>query len=180
MKTALLIIDVQEALCFGEEAAFEAERVIERINTVSRTAREAGMPVVLIQHEEEEGSLQFESAGWQLARGLATAPGDLRVRKTTPDSFHLTPLQALLKERGVTDVVVCGLQSDFCVDTTARRALGLGYPVVLVEDGHSTVDNGLLTAAQISAHHALTLSNIGSFGVRVKLLPAGEVTFAGA
>jgi len=63
MKTALLIIDMQEALCFGEEAAFEAGRVIERINTVSRKAREAGMPVVLIQHEEEEGALQFDSGG---------------------------------------------------------------------------------------------------------------------
>jgi nicotinamidase-related amidase len=180
MKTALLVIDMQQALCFGEEAAFEAERVIDRINTVSRKAREAGVPVVLIQHEEEEGSLQFDSSGWQLAQGLETAASDLRVRKTTPDSYHLTPLQALLEERGVTDVVICGLQSDFCVDTTTRRSLGLGYPAVLVQDGHSTVDNGLLTAQQISAHHALTLSNIGSFGVRVRLLPAGEVTFSRA
>jgi nicotinamidase-related amidase len=51
MTIALLIIDVQHALCSGEYEAFEAKRVIERINLVSRKMREAGAPVVVIQHE---------------------------------------------------------------------------------------------------------------------------------
>ena len=48
MTTALLIIDVQQSLCFGEFAAFEAERVIDRINQVSALGRSAGIPVVII------------------------------------------------------------------------------------------------------------------------------------
>ncbi|UGQ48187.1 cysteine hydrolase family protein [Massilia endophytica] len=177
MSSALLIIDMQQELCFGGEAAFEARRVVERINIVSAKARAAHIPVFMIQHEEEEGALQHGSEGWQLAQGLATAPSDLHVRKHTPDSFHQTPLQALLEERGITSLAICGLQSDFCVDTTTRRALALGYPVTLVTDGHSTVDNGVLPAAQISAHHTRTLSNIGSFGPRVTPLMAAEVQF---
>ena len=175
MKTALLIIDVQHALCTGEEAAFEIDRVIDRINTIGAKARTAGAPVVLIQHEEEDGPLQFGTDGWQLAQGLATGPGDLRVRKTTPDSFHRTDLQRLLQERDVTHLVVCGLQSDFCVDTTVRRALALGYPVTLAADAHSTIDNAALSAPQIIAHHNTTLGHMASFGPRVRVVPADEV-----
>ena len=174
-KTALLVIDVQHALCTGEEAAFDIDRVIDRINSVSATARTAGVPVIFIQHEEDEGSLRFGTGGWQLAQGLAASPGDFRVRKTTPDSFHQTDLPRLLQERAITDLVVCGLQSDFCVDTTVRRALALGYPVTLVADAHSTVDNGVLSAAQIVAHHNTTLAHMASFGPRVRVMPAGEV-----
>ncbi|HKX39558.1 MAG TPA: cysteine hydrolase family protein [Burkholderiaceae bacterium] len=180
MKTALLIIDVQHALCTGDEAAYDIERVLERINAVSAKARTAGAPVILIQHEEEVGSLEFDSEGWQLARGLATRPDDVRVRKTTPDSFHRTDLQRVLQERGIDRLVVCGLQSDYCVDTTTRRALALGYPVVLVGDAHSTVDNAVLTAAQISAHHNATLAGMASFGPRVRVVPAAEVEIAAA
>ena len=175
MKSALLIIDVQHALCTGEEAAFDIGRVIERINALGSRARAAGAPVILIQHEEDGGPLQFGTDGWQLAGDLATSPGDLRVRKRAPDSFHQTELHALLQEREVTSLVVCGLQSDFCIDSTVRRALALGYHVVLVADGHSTVDNGVLSAAQISAHHNVTLGNMKSFGPSVTAVDAGEV-----
>ncbi|MBV8657033.1 MAG: cysteine hydrolase [Burkholderiales bacterium] len=179
MNTALLIIDVQHALCTGEEAAFDIEAVVERINTVSTKARAAGVPVVLIQHEETEGTMQFGSEGWQLHASLAVHSDDLRIRKTVPDSFHKTALQALLQSHGVGSVVICGLQSDYCVDSTVRGALAHGYPVTLVADGHSTLDNGVLTAAQISAHHNKTLRGIGSFGAGVTLKPAAEVVFGG-
>jgi nicotinamidase-related amidase len=175
MPTALLIIDVQQGLCTGEHAAFEAGRVIERINTVSRKARAAGAPVILIQHESPEPPLQHDSAGWQLAEGLHTEPGDLRLRKRATDSFHNTELQSMLQARGIDHLVICGLQSDFCVDTTTRRALALGYPVTLVADGHSTVDNGVLSAAQITAHHNATLSNITSFGPRATVVAAADI-----
>jgi nicotinamidase-related amidase len=177
MKSALLIIDVQQALCSGEWAAFDIDRVVDRINLISAKARAAGAPVILIQHEEDEGPLQFDSAGWQLYDRLATSEDDARVRKTATDSFHETELDDLLQEEGVDQLVVCGLQSDFCVDTTIRRALGLGYPVTLVSDAHSTLDNGVLTAAQIVAHHNTTLANITSFGPRATLTPAAEVAF---
>jgi nicotinamidase-related amidase len=175
MTTALLIIDVQQSLCFGEFAAFEAERVIDRINQVSALGRSAGIPVVVIQHETPDGPLKFGEPGWQTAAGLVVAPADIRLRKRTPDSFHNTELQAILSERHVSSLIVCGLQSDFCVDTTVRRALALGYPVTLVSDGHSTVDNGVLKASQISAHHNATLSSITSFGPRARVSPASEI-----
>lgn len=175
MSTALLIIDVQQALCYGEYAAFEAERVIERINLVSRKARAAGAPVVVIQHESRGGPLDHGTDGWRLADGLDVQSTDILVRKTATDSFHNTELQSVLRARGVTRLVICGLQSEFCVDTTARRALALGYPVALVSDAHSTLDNSVLSAAQISAHHNETLANITSFGPRVTPVSAALV-----
>jgi nicotinamidase-related amidase len=176
MNSALLVIDVQHLLCNGDEAAHDIDRIIERINGVAAKARAAGAPVFMIQHEDG-GPLQHESEGWQLDRRLSVQPDDVRMRKTATDSFHHTELLALLQARGVEQLVVCGLQSDFCVDTTVRRALALGYPVVLVSDAHSTIDNGVLTAAQISAHHTTTLAHIESFGPRVTPLTADRVRF---
>lgn len=170
MKTALLVIDVQQGLCEGEHDAFESKLVIDRINEASAKARAAGATVIFIQHESKSGYLEFESHAWQLARGLQVEPTDLRIRKTTPDSFHRTDLEDVLKQRGVTDLIVCGMHTEFCVDTTTRRALALGYPVVLVADAHTTESNKHLSAAQIIAHHNDTLTNISSFGPRVRAI----------
>jgi nicotinamidase-related amidase len=115
-----------------------------------------------------------------LARGLEVRPEDIYLRKKATDSFHQTELHSLLQERGVTKLIICGIQSEFCVDTTTRRALALGYPVVLVADGHSTMDNAVLSAAQISAHHNITLANITSFGPRAKAVTACEVQIEAA
>jgi nicotinamidase-related amidase len=68
-----------------------------------------------------------------------------------------------------------GLQTELCVDTTVRRACTLGYRITLVADGHSTLDNGVLTAAQIIAHHNATLAN---FGPQVALAKSSELVVA--
>jgi nicotinamidase-related amidase len=175
MPAAMLIIDVQQILCSGDQAAYEVERVIDRINLVSRKARAAGALVVVIQHETISGEMDYGTDSWKLAPALETHVSDVYVRKTATDSFHRTELHELLQSRGITSLVICGLQSEFCVDTTTRRAMALGYPVVLVSDGHSTIDNGILSAAQISAHHNKTLASIESFGPRVRTVLADEV-----
>jgi nicotinamidase-related amidase len=177
MKTALLIIDVQQGLCEGEQCAFESVQVIERINSVSAKARAAGALTVFIQHESKSGYLGFNSREWQLAQGIEADPSDIRLRKTTPDSFHKTELESLLKLNGITELVICGMHTEFCVDTTARRAMALGYPVVLVADAHTTIDNQYLTASQIIGHHNATLTNISSFGPRVRAINAKDVLF---
>ncbi len=168
MNTALLIIDVQQGLCEGQHNAFESAEVIGRINRVSAKARAAGIPVIFIQHESEAGYLEFGTRAWQLAQGLHTKPSDLRIRKTTPDSFLRTDLEAMLKARAITDLIICGMQTEFCVDTSTRRALALGYPVVLVEDAHTTEGNAYLTPRQVIQHHNATLTHISSFGPRVR------------
>lgn len=171
MTTALLIVDVQQGLCEGEHAAFESADVIGRINLVSAKARAAGIPVIFIQHESDSGYLESGTRAWQLAQGLHTEPSDLRVRKTTPDSFLHSELHATLQAHAVTDLIVCGMHTEFCVDTTTRRALALGYPVILVADAHTSEGNEHLTARQVIQHHNATLSNISSFGPRVRAVP---------
>lgn len=175
MKTALLIIDVQQGLCEGTEAAFASDQVIARINKVSAQVRAAGAVVVFIQHESTSGFLELGTDAWQLAHGLQVEPTDLRMRKTTPDAFHCTALAETLKQHAVRDLVICGMHTEFCVDTTTRSALARGYPVVLVADAHTTENKGHLSAAQIIRHHNETLANIYSFGPRVRAIAAEDL-----
>jgi nicotinamidase-related amidase len=153
VPTALLIIDVQQALCTGANAAWDVDGVIQRVNDVSRKARAAGAPVVVIQHETKGGDMDHGTEGWKL-----------------PPALHV-------EASDITSLVICGLHSEFCIDSTTRRAMALGYPVVLVSDGHSTVDNGVLTAPQITVHHNKALSSMESFGPRTTPVPAAAVQF---
>jgi nicotinamidase-related amidase len=174
---ALLVIDVQQGLCTGQNPAHDATTIIARINRVAAQARRANMPVIFIQHESASGMLTYGTADWQLAQGLEATPEDLRVRKTTPDAFLKTDLEAMLKRRGVTELAICGMHTEFCVDTTTRRALALGYPVILVGDAHTTAGNAVLTPRQIIDHHNETLTQIASFGPRVRAVSSADITF---
>ncbi|HMN78915.1 MAG TPA: cysteine hydrolase family protein [Burkholderiaceae bacterium] len=175
---AVLVIDMQQGLCVGPGAAHDCAGTIARINAVTRQARAAGIPVFFIQHESGPGYLEHGSSAWQLAAGLDVEESDLRVRKTTPDAFLRTSLQSMLGERGVRRLIVCGMHTEFCVDTTVRRALALGYPVVLVADAHTSAGNEAISPQQVIAHHNATLTNISSFGPRVEAVPAEALRFA--
>ena len=98
MTSALLIIDVQTILCEGRWAVHEADAVVQRINAVSARARAAGLPVVVVQHEEAEAPMLYDAPGWQLAPALQVSATDLRLRKTGSDAFrseeHTSELQS--------------------------------------------------------------------------------------
>ncbi|MGP2689538.1 isochorismatase family protein, partial [Serratia nevei] len=114
MTTALLIIDVQEGLFTPPPA--DAAGTVARINQLSERARRAGVPVVVIQHHTPDDELRHGSAAWQVLPALKVASGDHRVDKTTPDSFLRTSLGALLIANGVSQLVVCGYSTPFCID----------------------------------------------------------------
>lgn len=175
MTTAVLVIDVQQGLCEGPGTAFDCVGTIERINAVTRKAREAGVPVVFIQHESDSGALKYGSDAWHLAEGLEVEPSDHFIRKTTPDSFLRTELELFLKEHKIGRLVICGMHTEFCIDTTTRKALALGFPVTLVSDGHTSAGNTMLSPQQVIAHHNSTLTNISSFGPRVTAVSSAEV-----
>ena len=177
MTKALVIIDVQQGLCEGENQAYDSQKVIARIDHAAARARRAGVPVILVQHESPSGKLKHGTPGWQLAKGLHAEADDIMIRKTTPDAFHETDLEAILKRREVTELVICGMHTEFCVDTTTRRALALGYPVILVEDAHTTAGNAVLSPRQVIAHHNETLTTIASFGTRARAVSSEALAF---
>ncbi|BEU03701.1 hydrolase [Agarivorans sp. OAG1] len=175
MKSAVLVIDVQSILFDPEPQPYESQVVLNNINQVTSLARAKSVPVIFIQHEHANSVIEYGTEGWELQSSLVTQTGDHFVRKTTPDSFLNTNLEELLKELAVDSLIVCGYASEFCVDTTVRRAAGLGYPVVLVSDAHTTHDKEHASGAQIRAHHNATLANISSFGVKIEAIETAKL-----
>jgi nicotinamidase-related amidase len=175
---AILVIDVQAGLFRAEPAAFEAETVVARINEVTAKARKAGVPVIFIQHDGEPNGdyvVPF-TEGWKLHPDLVVHPGDLVIRKTTCDAFCGTALEAELRSRGITTLLLMGYATDFCVDTTLRNAVSKDFGIIVVADAHTTADNPVLKADLVRQHHNWAWANcISSRGVTV--LRAAEVSF---
>ncbi|PUA18751.1 cysteine hydrolase family protein [Glaciimonas sp. PCH181] len=177
MASALLVIDVQEGLFRPEPRPALADAIVMRINDLTSRAREHDIPVCFVQHETNSGELEFGSAAWALVKQLKVEATDNLVRKTTGDAFLRTSLSALLETLSVSHLFVCGYATEFCVDTTVRRAAALGYDVTLVADAHTTHDKAHASAAQIREHHNYTLPEITSFGSRILALSSDRLNF---
>lgn len=177
MRSALLVIDFQNGLVGTEPLPGDIAKVTENINALISRARSAGVPVVFIQHENDD-EVPYRSNAWALSSDLSVEPQDYTVRKQTPDSFLDTELTAVLAEHGINHVVVCGYASEFCVDTTIRRAAANGYMVTIAADAHTTHDKPHASAASIREHHNVTLSNIRSFGVSITAVRTDAINFS--
>lgn len=175
---ALVVVDVQCGLIDGFEDDWR--EVLPVISELAQRARDAGVPVVLVQHCGSGSShpLHRTQPGWALHPEVDRQPGDLGIDKRWSDAFRDTSLDALMREAGVGRVVLVGAQTEYCVDTTARRAASLGYNVILVADGQTTSENGLLTRDQIVSHHNQTLANLAVDGVTLRVLDSAAVSFA--
>jgi nicotinamidase-related amidase len=177
-QTAVLVFDVQTGLFCANPAPFEAEAVMARINAVTARARQAGAPVIFIQHDGEpegEDVVPF-TEGWKLHPKLEVHAGDLVIRKTTCDAFYGTPLEAELGSRAITTLVLMGYATDFCADATLRSAASKDFGVIVVADAHTTSDNPVLKAELVRRHHNWAWANaITKRGVSV--IKASEVRF---
>jgi nicotinamidase-related amidase len=177
-NTALLVIDVQVGLVEGPEPAYRGEALLANVNDLLSKARRAGVPVIYIQHDGDAGGrLAAGTAGWAIHPAIAPAEGELVIRKRASDSFYQTPLQHELAARAIGHLVVSGMRTEMCVDTTSRRAISLGYDVTLAADAHATVDSEVLPAAQIIAHHNYTLDGFGTDEHEIALKNSAEITF---
>lgn len=177
MISALLVIDVQSGLFDGDPRPDDADAVIARLNALIARARDAGAPVIFVRHERPGTALEPGAPGWAFQAQLDVHDDDLIVGKTSPDAFLRTALEPLLVTLNVDQLVIGGYASDFCIDTTTRRAAALGYPVVLAADAHTTHDKPHLTAARIREHHNATLSDIVSFGVPIRAVDSAQIQF---
>jgi nicotinamidase-related amidase len=176
-SSALLIIDVQIGLVELMSAEIQS-RALPKIKTLLTEARASGIPLIYIQHDGAEGHpLETRTEGWKLYPSLKPADGECVIRKRESDSFFGTTLQRELEKRGIARLIVAGAMTEYCVDTTCRRATSLGYDVTLAGDAHLTRDNEVFTAANIIAHHNLVLNHFGAGGHVVRVKPTDEIVF---
>jgi nicotinamidase-related amidase len=133
---ALLVIDVQQGLFRKSTHLFKAGELLENINLLVDRAHGAEVPVFYIQHSDSR-TLVKGSQGWQLHPELQPQRRDTIVHKQHGNAFEDTNLDSLLKSKNISRLIVAGLVTHGCVKATCLGARQLGYPVILVKDGHS-------------------------------------------
>jgi aminoglycoside 6'-N-acetyltransferase len=156
MTTALIVIDVQRGM-FGERGPHRGDEVLARIASLLASARAAKVPVIHIQHCGPAGHpLEPGTAGWEHHPAVAPIAGEAVIQKTTSSAFHGTDLHEHLQAIGAHRLVMAGMQTEMCVESTCRGAVALNYRVTMACDAHTTYDTEVLPAAQIVAHHNRT------------------------
>lgn len=142
---ALIVIDVQDGFddtaFWGPSANPGAERNIEILR--AHWAHHRPGPVVVVRHDSasQASPLHRSSPGNQFNPLVEADDADLLVVKSVNSAFYGDPdLHAWLTEAGVRDLVLCGIQTNMCVETTARMGGNLGYQVTMVLDATRTFD----------------------------------------
>jgi len=160
MRTALVIVDVQRGMSDCGLPLHHGGEVIAVIADLLRRARAAGIPIFHIQHDGGRGHfLEKGSVGWQHHSWVAPVDGETVIEKRHNSAFQSTDFDLRLRQAGIGHLIIAGVQTEACVDTTCRAAFALGFKVTLVTDGHTTFDSSVLPAEKIIAHHNHTLAN---------------------
>lgn len=148
MATALLVIDIQRSLV-DELAPDRRASFLRTVGELLGRARTTGTPMVYVRHNDDE--LRLGTAGWEIAGEIGPGSGEPIVEKRFSDAFRETDLDSVLKRLAIDHLVICGMQTEYCIDATIREAERRGYRVTLVEDGHATYPVEGATEEQIRA-----------------------------
>ena len=152
--TALLIIDMQVGNFSDPDPIYEGKELLAKVKNLITRARSARIPIVYVQNNGSGGDPDaYGTPGWEIHPSIAPVEGDMVVQKQSPDTFHKTNLNRELEARGIKRLIIAGWQTEYCIDTTCRRAFSLSYKVILVKDAHSTWNSQRFTAQQIIDHH---------------------------
>lgn len=173
-KSALLVIDMQLGPIWNTYKKEETFKVIQQM--ISKAEAE-GVDIFYIQYEDPKNDmLKKGTPFWQFAPGITPREKDVIIQKNAADSFYETKLHEELQNRRITHLTVVGVRTEYCVDTTCRRALSLGYQVTLIAEGHTTVDD-VFPAQQIIEHHNSNLSKLSTPDNKIVVLPSSEHIF---
>ena len=176
-NTALLVVDVQNCVV---EGAPGRDTVVANVGTLVDKARQEQVPVVWVQHNDE--NIVRGSDGWRIVPELSPDEAEPLVEKSYGDSFEDTNLETVLSGLGVGRLVVVGAQTDACIRSTLHGAFARGYDATLVSDAHTTEDQtawGAPPPEQVIAHTNLYWTYQTAPGRTAGTVEAKDVDFAG-
>lgn len=167
-KIALLLIDIQNdyfkgglnPLVGSSEAGLKAQVILQHF-------RLQCLPIIHIQHiSTKQGATFFlpNTKGAKIHENVAPLKEENVIIKHTPNSFHRTILDNLLRSQDITDLVICGMMTQMCVDATVRAAKDLGYNCIIIADACATKDlefqDQIIKAKDV---HAAFLSSLNHY-----------------
>jgi nicotinamidase-related amidase len=174
LNSALLVIDMQVGPLYG---TYKKDETMVTVQEIIATAEAKKIPIFYIQHEELAGGfLERGTPFWRFVDGISPRSSDRIINKMSTDAFHETSLQNELASLEVSRLIVVGARTEYCVDTTCRRAVTLGYNVTLVSDGHTTAD-GAIPAEMVIKHHNHHLSTVKTVHHEITVTPAAQIVF---
>lgn len=167
MNSALLLIDIQnDYFKGGKSELYGPEQAAKNARTVLDVFREKGLPVFHIQHINTSENATFflsGSEGANIFSSVYPLQGEDIIIKHTPNSFFETELQNKLSERNVKNLVICGMMSHMCIDTTVRAARYLGYTITVLQDACTTKDliwnDNVISAQTVNNAFMASLNN---------------------
>jgi biuret amidohydrolase len=160
MAKALIALHFQNDICHPDgvipfavdRSAVEPQRFLDTSRAMIAKVRDAGWIIVhvhiafapdysdlprncpLFRAVESFGAVKLGSWGAVAMKGFEPAPGDIKLVHTSNNAFHGTGLERILSEKGVTEVAVMGLATQYSVEHTVRHAADLGYAVTMIRD----------------------------------------------
>jgi nicotinamidase-related amidase len=148
-KVVLVVVDVQVGVV---RESWETPRIVKNVALAVEKAREQGVPVIWVQHSDDE--LIYGSPDWQWVPELSPAEGEIRIYKHFNSSFEQTSFEETLAKLGATHIVLAGAATNWCIRATAYGALDRGYDLTLIKDAHTTesmefVDGVIIEAENI-------------------------------
>lgn len=167
-KTALLVIDVQDSFLASREEFWHLRSNVKFEENLSRLLdgfRELNQPVFFVLHSDPDEHFRVTSPHYKFMDFLTVLDDDVVLHKTTKSSFASTDLQAELVKLGVSRLVISGIQTEQCCETTTRAASDLGYEVDFVTEATLTFpikhwsQDRMLCANDIVERTELVLAN---------------------
>ena len=170
-KGVLVIVDVQVGVMSD---VWEAPRIIQNVSCAVERARAQGVPVLWVQHADEE--LSYGSPRWQWVPELTPAPGEPLIHKHFNSAFEQTTLEVELAKLGATHISLAGAATNWCIRATAYGALDRGYDMTLIKDAHTTGTIELNNGATIEAAQVIEELNVVMTWVSYPGRTSGTVT----
>jgi nicotinamidase-related amidase len=176
-KTALVVVDAQVGIL---GSVWESTRIVGNIEALVGKARTAGVPVVWVQHSDEE--LKYGSKEWQLLPNFKVQSSDTVIHKKFNSAFADTELEKKLSEAGVKRIALAGALTNWCVRATAYSAIERGFDLAIASDAHSTENletapSKFIAAGDIVAEFNSVMRWLSVPKLRIEVQGAGELAF---
>lgn len=147
-QTALLVVDVQSALM--DAHPYREQLFIEILSQLLQAARKNQMEVIYVRHDDGKGSLlEPGKDGWKIYEKIAPQEGEMIFDKRYNSAFKETGLHEYLQKKQIHTVLLTGMQTEYCIDTTCKTAFEKGYQVIIPRNATTTFDHGEFTGAQL-------------------------------